>query len=168
MKVSLRIIYFLVYLRVFFVIFNLLMVRDLWLLIVYSSVANTAIIILRVYGINFLFIVRLYLRVIFVIILMIKYVDSYIELLLVVFFFIVIPPFVLFFMKFYVIVRLESIIKIAFILAVFDVLVLFYYFRLVFIKFMLIEVGVLIYIINLILVLIILLLRNCVAMIIFY
>ncbi len=158
----------LVYLSVFFVIFNLLIIRDLWLLVVYSSIANTAIIMLRVYGTNFLFIVSLYLRVIFMIILIMKYVDSYIELLLVVFFFMVIPPFILFFIKFYVIISLESIIKIGFFLVIFDVLVLFYYFRLVFIKFMMIEVGVLIYIINMFLVLIILLLRNCVAMIIFY
>ena len=52
-----RIIYLLVYLRVFFVIFSLLLVSDLWLLLVYSSIANTGIIILRVYGVNFLLVV---------------------------------------------------------------------------------------------------------------
>jgi hypothetical protein len=168
LDISLVLIYLIVYIRVFFVIVNLLIISDLWLLIVYSSIANTGIIILRVYGTIYFVVVLLYLRIIFFIIFSMKNIDSYIELLLIVFFFIVVPPFILFFMKFYVILRIELIIKLAFFLVIFDVFVLLYYFRLVFIKFMLIDVGVLIYLLNLFLILIILLIRNCVAMIIFY
>lgn len=167
-NVSLRFLYFFVYLSIFFVILNLLIISDLWLLIVYSSIANTGMIIIRVYGSNFLFIVILYLGVILGIIFFIKILDSYMELLLIVFFFLVVPPFLLFFIKFYVILSLDFMLKIGFLLAVFDVLVLLYYFRLVFIKFILIDLGILIYIINLFLVILMLILRNCVAMIIFY
>ncbi len=161
-------IYFLVYLRIFFVVISLLMVTDLWLLLVYSSIANTGIILLRVYGSNFLFIVFLYLVIIFFIIISLKNLDSYIEIILVVFFFLVIPPFILFFIKFYVVLRLDFILKLRFFFVLFDVIVLLYYFRLVFIKFMLIEVGVLIYIIRIFLIFTILIFRNCDAMIVFY
>ncbi len=167
-KVSLSFVYFFVYIRIFFVIVNLLIITDLWLLMVYSSIANTGIIILRIYGSNYVFAVVLYLTVIFGIIYILKNIDSYMELVMIVFFFLVIPPFVLFFIKFYVILRLDFIIKLGFFLAVFDVLVLLYYFRLVFMKFLLIDLGIMIYRINIILVVLILLLRNCVAMIIFY
>ncbi len=161
-------IYFLVYLRIFFVVISLLMVTDLWLLLVYSSIANTGIILLRVYGSNFLFIVFLYLVIIFFIIISLKNLDSYIEIILVVFFFLVIPPFILFFIKFYVVLRLDFILKLRFFFVLFDVIVLLYYFRLVFIKFMLIEVGVLIYMIRIFLIFTILIFRNCDAMIVFY
>jgi len=165
---SLRFIYLLVYIRIFFVIINLLIISDLWLLIVYSSIANTGIIMLRVYGINFLLVVFLYLGVIFFIIYFIKNSDSYIEILLIVFFFLVIPPFLLFFIKFYIVISLEIVLKIGFLFSIFDVLVLLYYFRLVFIKFLLIDLGILIYIINLLLLLLMIIFRNCVTMIIFY
>ena len=158
----------LVYLRIFFVIVNLLIVVDLWLLLVYSSIANTGIIILSVYGSQYVFVVLLYLRVILRIVYLIKNIDSYAEMLLVVFFFMVIPPFLLFFIKFYVIISLDFMIKIGFFLAIFDVLVLLYYFSLVFIKFLLMDLGVLIYIMNLLLVVFIICFRNCVAMIVFY
>jgi len=161
-------IYLLVYLRIFFVVISLLMVTDLWLLLVYSSIANTGIILLSVYGSNFLFIVFLYLVVIFFIIILLKNLDSYIEIILVVFFFLVIPPFILFFIKFYVVLRLDFILKLRFFFVLFDVIVLLYYFRLVFIKFILIEVGVLVYIIRIFLIFTILIFRNCDAMIIFY
>lgn len=165
---SVSFVYFLVYGRIFFVIVSLLLVRDLWLLIVYSSVANTGIIMLRVYGSNYVFVVLLYLSVIFGIIYLARKLDSYMELLLLVFFFLVVPPFILFFIKFYVILRLDFNLKLGFFIAVFDVLVLLYYFSLVFIKFLLMDLGIIIYIINLFLVLIMLLMRNCVTMIIFY
>ncbi len=168
LQVSFRFVYFLVYRRIFFVIINLLIVSDLWLLLVYSSIANTGIIILRVYGSNYLFIVFLYLLVIFGIIYFLKNSESYMEVLVVVFFFLVIPPFLLFFIKFYIILRMDFILKAGFFLAVFDVLVLLYYFRLIFMKFLLIDLGILIYIINLLLLILILVFRNCVTMIIFY
>ena len=147
---------------------NLLMIRDLWLLIVYSSIANTGIIMLRVLGSHYIFVILLYLRVILAIIYLIRKIDSYMELVVLVFFFLVIPPFLLFFIKFYIMLSLDYVIKIGFFLAIFDVLVLLYYFRLVFIKFMLIEIRAIIYIMNLFMLLIIMLLRNCVTMVIFY
>jgi len=126
----------LVYCSVFFVIFNLVLISDLWLLLVYSSIANTGMLIIRVYGSNYIFVVVLYLRVVFIIIYFLKSLDSYFEILLIVFMFIVVPPFVLFFIKFYVIIRVDFFIKIGFFLSVFDVLVLVYYFRLIFMKFL--------------------------------
>jgi len=146
----------------------LLIVSDLWLLLVYSSIANTGMIILRIYGTNYLFVVILYLVVILGIIYCLKNSDSYIEVLLVVFFFLVIPPFLLFFMKFYVILRIDFMLKVGFLLSIFDVLVLLYYFRLVFIKFLLLDLGIIIYMINLLLIFLMLVFRNYVAMIVFY
>jgi len=66
--------------------------------------------------------------VIFLIIYLVSLIDSYIELLILVFFFLVIPPFVLFFIKFYVILSLDFIMKLGFFLVIFDVFVLLYYF----------------------------------------
>lgn len=164
----LSLLYFLVYLRIFFVVLSLVIVRDLWLLIVYSSIANTGIILIRVIGSQYIFLILLYLRVIFFIIYLVRKLDSYIEYILLIFFFLVVPPFVLFFIKFYVIIRLDMIMKVSFFLAIFDVLVLLYYFSLVFMKFILIEVGGLIYGMNLLMLLSFLLFRNCVTLIVFY
>jgi len=86
LDVSLRFIYIIVYLRIFFVVINLVLVSDLWLLLVYSSIANTGIIILAVYGDKYLFRVFLYLFMIFIIIYLIIKLDNYIELLLILFF----------------------------------------------------------------------------------
>lgn len=163
---SLIILYFLVYITLFFVIVSLLMVSDLWLLLVYSSIGNTGLIILNVYGFEYLYVVFLYLGVIFIIINLVKFLDSYIELILLVFFFLVIPPFILFFMKFYIILSLDFSFKLGFFLSLFDVFILLYYFRIIFIKFLLLDLGILVYIINLLLVLRMLFFRNCVAMII--
>lgn len=165
---SISLLYVLVYASIFFVVVNLLAVRDLWLLIVYSSIANTGIILMSVTGSHYLYLILLYLGVILGIIMLSGKIDSYIEFLLLIFFFLVIPPFVLFFIKFYIILRLETILKLGFFLAIFDVLVLLYYFRLVFMKFMLLEVGGVIYIMNLLILLCILIMRNCVALTFFY
>jgi len=165
---SLAFVYFLVYLSIFFVVISLIIVSDLWLLLVYSSIGNTAIIVLSVYGFEYLFVVFLYLFVIFLIINFVKFVDSYMELLVLVFFFMVIPPFVLFFIKFYVVLRLDFRLKLGFFLSIFDVLILLYYFSLVFIKFLLIDLGILIYMMNILLILTMMFFRNCVTMIIFY
>ena len=167
-KSNIGFIYLFVYASIFFVIVNLLIITDLWLLLVYSSIANTSIIILRIYGSNYIYVIFLYLGVIFSIIYLIIKVDSYIELLLLVFFFIVIPPFLLFFIKFYIILSLDFILKLGFFLALFDVFVLLYYFRIIFMKFLLIDLRVLVYLINLLLLVIIIIFRNCVAMIVFY
>lgn len=165
---SLGMIYLLVYRRIFFVVVNLVIVRDLWLLVVYSSIANTGIILIRVLGSHYIFIIFLYLVVIFSIIFRIYKLNSYNEMLFLVFFFLVIPPFLLFFIKFYIMLSIDYIFKLGFLLAIFDVFVLIYYFRLVFMKFILIEVSVLIYFMNLLVLFFMLILRNCVAMIVFY
>jgi len=166
-NVSLVFLLMFVYLSIFFIIFNLLFIRDLWLLIVYSSIANTGIIILAVFGSYYIYVVFLYLGLILLIINFVIKLDSYIELLLLVFFFIVVPPFILFFIKFYIILRMEFILKLGFFLAFFDVFVLLYYFRLIFIKFLLMESGVLIYFINMLILVLFIFFRNCVTMIIF-
>ncbi len=167
-NVTLRFLYFLVYLSVFFVVFNLVLLRDLWLLLVYSSIANTGILIFSVYGNKYIFSVLLYLMVIFRIVFIIIKLDNYIELLLLVFFFMVIPPFVLFFIKFYIVVSLDFSVKLVFFLVIFDVFVLLYYFSLVFIKFILMDLGIIIYFINFFLVSLILFFRNYDTLIVFY
>ena len=167
-KSNLGFIYLFVYASIFFVIVNLLMISDLWLLLVYSSIANTGIIILRVYGSNYIYVTFLYLGVIFGIIYLMMKIDRYLELLLLVFFFIVVPPFLLFFMKFYIVLRLDFMLKLGFFLALFDVFVLLYYFSIIFMKFLLMDLRILIYLINLLLLLLILIFRNCVTMTIFY
>jgi len=86
LDMSLVLVYLIVYIRIFFVIVSLLMISDLWLLIVYSSIANTGIIMLRVYGRIYLVVVLLYLMIIFFIIFCMNNVDSYIEFLLIFFF----------------------------------------------------------------------------------
>jgi hypothetical protein len=167
-NIRLRFLYFIVYLSLFFVIVNLLIVSDFWLLLVYSSIGNTGMLLLGCYGMYYIYVVIFYLFVIIIIIYLVKMCDSYIEIILVLFFFLVIPPFLLFFIKFYVVIRLESVFKVAFLLVIFDVFVLLYYFSIIFIKFILLDRGVLIYIINILLVLLVLIFRNCVTMIIFY
>lgn len=87
LDVTLSFVYLIVYLRIFFVIIRLVLVTDLWLLLVYSSIANTGIIVLAVYGDKYLFSVILYLIIIFCIIFLIIKLDNYIELLLILFFF---------------------------------------------------------------------------------
>jgi len=157
---SFSFVYLFVYGGIFFVVVNLLLIRDLWLLLVYSSIANTGIIILGVFGSHYIFFILLYLSVIFLIVYLVSLMDSYMELLILVFFFLVIPPFILFFIKFYVILRLDFIMKLGFFLVMFDVFVLLYYFSIVFIKFILIDIGVLVYFLNLLMVLFIILFRN--------
>lgn len=167
-KVSLVFLYFIVYLRVLFVVLILLMVSDLWLLLVYSSIANTRMLLIRVTGEKFFFSVFLYLFVVLIILFLIKLLDSYMEIMFMLFMFLVIPPFVLFFIKFYVILSLGFLLKLGFFLAFLDVFILLYYFRLIFIKFMLIDTGILIYFMNMLVCFCLILFRNCVAMIIFY
>jgi len=85
--VSLSFIYFLVYLSIFFVIFVLMSIRDLWLLLVYSSIANTGILLLRLLGDKYIFVVLLYLSVIVIIINCLIKSDSVMEIVIMVFFF---------------------------------------------------------------------------------
>lgn len=160
-------VYFFVYLSVFFVVVSLLIVSDLWLLLVYSSIGNTAIIVLGVYGSQYLVLVFLYLSVVFFIIVCLFKISSFSDLMILVFFFLVIPPFFLFFIKFFLVISLDFVVKFVFYLMVFDVLVLLYYFSLIFMKFILLERGVLIYIINFLVVLFIIIFRIYVTMIIF-
>ena len=65
MNVSFIFLIFIVYLRMFFVIISILILRDLWLLLVYSSVSNTGLLIITIYGNNFFIVVFLYLLVVF-------------------------------------------------------------------------------------------------------
>jgi len=58
-KVSFGFLVRLVYCRIIFVVFNLILVRDLWLLLVYSSIANTGILLIRVVGSNYIFLIFL-------------------------------------------------------------------------------------------------------------
>lgn len=168
LDVNLRLVLLIVYIRLFFVIINLLLVSDLWLIIIYSSIVNTGLIVLRIYGSYFLFILLLYLLIIFFIINFIIKIDSYLEIVFIVFIFLVIPPFILFFIKLYFIMRIEFFSKIIFYLIIFDAIILLYYFRLIFMKFLLMELNFIIIFINLLFLIILVFFRNCVTMIVFY
>lgn len=157
-----------VYLSLIFVVVSLLIISDLWLLLVYSSIGNTAIILIRVVGSHYLVAVFLYITIIFFIIFIMKTSSSLVEVLLLVFFFLVIPPFVLFFLKIRIVISLDFSLKLGFYFFVFDVFVLIYYFSLIFLKFILLELGVLLYFINFLIIFFVVGFRNCVALIIFY
>lgn len=157
-----------VYSRLFFVVFNLLLVSDLWLILIYSSIANTRLLVFSIYGAYMFAVVSMYLRMIFFIIYLLKTSVNYNETLLIVLIFLVVPPFFLFFIKIFIVIRLEYSLKLVFFTFLFDVLILFYYFSLIFIKFIITERGVLIYRINFIILLLIFLFRNCVTLTIFY
>lgn len=156
------------YLGLIVTVVNLSLVVDLWLLLVYSSIANTGLLLLRSLGSHYIVNTLLYLCVVTGIIYIIASRNNYFEMLLVVLLFIVIPPFILFFIKFFIVLRLDSLLKLSFLIFVFDVFVLFYYFTFLFIKFILFDSGILIYFLNYLVLLRILLFRNCVTLNIFY
>lgn len=156
------------YLGLIVMVVNLSLVVDLWLLLVYSSIANTGLLLLRSLGSHYIVNTLLYLCVVTGIIYIIASRNNYFEMLLVVLLFIVIPPFILFFIKFFIVLRLDSLLKLSFLIFVFDVFVLFYYFTFLFIKFILFDSGILIYFLNYLVLLRILLFRNCVTLNIFY
>lgn len=167
-NISLFFLIIFVYGRLFFVIINLLFISDLWLLLVYSSIANTGIILISVFGSHYLYIVFLYIGIILIIINFLKNSASLREVIFLVFFFLVVPPFILFFIKYFLVISLDFFLKFAFFFFIFDVFVLIYYFSLIFIKFILIDLGVLLYFMNLMIFIFIFIFRNCVTLIIFY
>ena len=166
--VSVSVLFFFCYLGIIFVVVNLRLVVDLWLLLVYSSIANTGILLLSSFGYYFMSNVFLYLCIISIIIVLISKRRNYFEILIVVLLFLVIPPFILFFIKFYIVVRLESILKLSFFIFIFDVFILFYYFTFIFIKFILFDRRTLIYFINYFILMLLLLCRNYVTLVVFY
>lgn len=167
-EVTLNLLFFFVYRGIILVTISLGLVRDLWLLLVYSSISNTGILLVSSLGCNYMVRVVLYLLVIVSILIFVIKRANYFEILLLVLLFLVVPPFVLFFIKFFIIIRLERIIKLGFYIFMFDVFILFYYFTFIFIKFILFDRRILIYYINYFIILLILFLRNYVALIIFY
>ena len=167
-EVSLLLLFLCCYGGLLFVTVALSLVRDLWLLLVYSSIANTGILLLARLGNYYFMRVTIYLRVVVSIIYLIAKRNNYQEILLVALMFLVIPPFVLFFIKLFIMLSIESLIKLRFFIFMFDVFILFYYFTFIFIKFILFERRILIYFINYILILGVLLLRNCVTLIVFH
>lgn len=166
-NISLIYLYFFCYISLFFVVIRLSIISDIWLFLVYSSIANTGIIILSLNGVYYYYVVILYLRLIIFIIFLIKYSYSFIEIIFIVYFFLVVPPFILFFIKFFIIRSLDFFLKLGFFLRFFDVLVLFYYFSFIFIKILLMDTNLIFYFINFFILFVILLFRNCVTMIIF-
>lgn len=156
------------YLRLLFVVINLIFVVDFWLVLVYSSIANTRFLILAVYGHSYFVSIFIYLIIVSFVIWILKSLDSYNSMLIVVLFLLVLPPFVLFFIKVNIVVRLSFFSKIVLFMFFLDVFVLFYYFTLIFIKFLLIERRVLIYFLNFIIIFRVLFFSNCVTLIVFY
>ena len=165
---NLRLLLILTYFTIIFVLINLLLVTDIWLLLVYSSIVNTGLLLIRVWGSHFIFAVFLYLIVVILIIFILIKINSNFDLLIVVFLFLIVPPFVLFFIKFFIVLRLDRILKLVLLLFLLDVLILFYYFTLIFIKFFLIDNRILIYFINFFILFRVLFFSNCVTLIIFY
>ena len=166
--VSVLILYLFCYCRLFFVVIRLIIISDIWLFLVYRSIANSAILILRIQGVFYFSVIVLYLIIIRIIILLIKFRISFNEVIFIVFLFLVVPPFILFFIKFYIIRRIDFFLKLGFYLSFFDVFILFYYFSFIFIKILLLETSNIFYFINFFIMLIILFFRNCVTMIFFY
>lgn len=153
---------------VFFVVFSLLCVTDFWLLLVYSSISNRRLILLRVFGSNYIRMVFLYLGVVMCMIILYGKVRGYGEVYFVLFFFLVLPPFILFLWKIYLIIRLDFILRLGFWLVFFDVIILLYYFRILFLNFILFERGYIMYYMNLFVLRMLVLLRIYVALVFFY
>ena len=125
---SIILLFLFCYLGILFVVINLRLVVDLWILLVYSSIANTGLLLLRRVGSYYIINIFLYLGMISLIIWLIMKSNNYFELLLVVLLFLVIPPFILFFIKFFIVIRIDSLLKLSFFIFVFDVFISFYYF----------------------------------------
>ena len=167
-KSSYLIVYLIVYLNIFFVMLNLMRISDLWLLLVYSSISNTRLLIFRIEGAFYFVSIFIYLFTVMSIILSLLKSCSYEEIILVIFIFLTIPPFLLFFIKVNLVFRLDFSLKLAMFIIFFDVLILLYYFSLIFVKFLLLDGRFLVYLINLLILLSLLVFRNYVALVIFY
>lgn len=157
-----------VYLRIIFVIVNLMFVVDFWLVLLYSSIANTRLLLISIHGNYYFLSIFIYLFVVALVVWFFKELDSYTYRMFIVLLLIVLPPFVLFFIKFYIVVRLSFFSKLVVFMFLLDVFVLFYYFTLIFIKFLLLERSILIYYLNLLIIFRVLFFRNCVTLIVFY
>lgn len=166
-NVSLIVLFFFSYLSLFFVVVSLVYVNDIWILIVYSSVANSSLLLISFIGLGSWNSLLIYICLTLVILFFLKFSSSYYDIILVLYFFMVVPPFVLFYFKYYLVMSLGFNMKLVFFIFFFDVFVLFYYFSLIFIKFMIIDYRVGVYFLNLYLLLLILFLRNCVALVVF-
>ena len=167
-KSSYLIVYLIVYLNIFFVMLNLMRISDLWLLLVYSSISNTRLLIFRIEGAFYFVSIFIYLFTVMSIILSLLKSCSYEEIILVIFIFLTIPPFLLFFIKVNLVFRLDFSLKLAMFIIFFDVLILLYYFSLIFVKFLLLDGRFLVYLINLLILLSLLVFRNYVALVVFY
>lgn len=86
-NVSFFYLYFFNYLRLFFVVISLIMVTDLWLFLVFRSIGSSGLIIIRVVGSHYFYLIFLYFLVIFCIIIFVYYSFSFQERLIVIFFF---------------------------------------------------------------------------------
>ena len=147
-EISIRLIVFIIYLRLIFVFLTLLIVVDLWMLIVYSSISNTSLILMGSYGDKYVGVIMLYLGILFLVLFLFKYVGLKEWYLILVFMLIVVPPFGLFYMKLLVFLSLDFVMVLVFLLSLLDVLILLYYFSLLFFRFMLMEIRLGLYVIN--------------------
>ena len=164
-EVRVGMIVLVVYISLVFVFLSLLMVVDLWLLIIYSSIRNSSLILISLYGDNYMNVVIFYLGVLFLVLFFFKFVGLKEWCLILVLILIVIPPFGLFYMKFIIFLSLDFFLILVFLLGVLDFLVLLYYFSLLFFRFMVIEVGFWVYFINLLIIIVITMFRRYVTLI---
>lgn len=158
----------LVYLGLVFGVIMLVGVRDLWLFLIYSSVVNSSLLVIVVYGNYMIRIMFLYFLMVVSVIVWLILSDNFLRMFSVVYYFIIVPPFVLFFFKIMLVLGMARMVKVVIFFMVLDVFVLFYYFGLMFINFMVVSGGGLFYFMNFFMVFVLLLFRNCVALIIFY
>lgn len=167
-NIPILLVYFVVYLNLFFVMINLIICSDLWLLLIYSSISNTRLLIINVYGSYYFVSIFIYLCLLFSILRLLWHTSRNNEILIVLFFFLTVPPFFLFFIKLAIISSLEFSLKLIIYIFIFDVLILLYYFRLIFTKFILFDNRFTIYIINFLTLMVLVISRNCVTLVIFY
>ncbi len=156
------------YLTMLFSSIRLWAVTDLWLLLVHSSIINTALLVFLSLRAYYSLAVRVYMVMVISIVYLISKITNQSHFLGVIFIFLVIPPFLLFVIKFYIMLGMDFSLKLIFLIFIFDAMILIYYFTLIFTKFLLSDNTIIIYFINIIILLCVLLLRNCVALVIFH
>ena len=151
----------LVYINLFFVFVTLIGVRDLWLLLVYSSIGNTALVLVGVGRHIYIYIVRYYLVFLFGVVWCVKSFRGEKWRLRVIFFLIVRPPFFLFYFKLIIFLRIGYMLLVVILLRIFDVMVMIYYFRIIFFFLIIVEERLGVRVINLVIGMRVLMLRIC-------
>jgi len=134
--VDLRLVFirFLVFLGVMVTFISVFNICDLWLLIVYSSVANTRLIVFSFLGDKFISVFLIYLFVFIMIVGLLIFLKSYDYISLVILILLTIPRFILFIYKIELFITVIFSLKLVWFIVVFDILMLVYYFNIIFVR----------------------------------